>query len=58
MTLEELKEALSTYGANPEERSAPVVFTAIDGTTVPITAAVVDWDYTEGHVVLLSAVQS
>lgn len=35
MTLEELKELLSTYGANDHERGALVVVT-IDGQDVPI----------------------
>ena len=52
MTLAEVKEVLSTYGANPEERNAPV-FITLDGVRVPLAGAEVDWTHAEGHVVLL-----
>ena len=54
MTLAEVKEALSTYGANPEERKAPV-FVTVDGVRFPLAGAEVDWTHAEGYVVLLHA---
>lgn len=57
MTLEELKELLSTYGVNEEERSA-LIFVSINGTPTPITEGEVDytpWDEGNLPFVLLQA---
>lgn len=54
MTLEQIKEALSTYGVNDDERNAPVRV-IIDGTEYPITEAEVDWTPDGGNTVLLQA---
>ena len=49
MTLEELKDVLSTYGVNDEERGAAVLVT-INGTPVPVVAAeVTDTWYEDEH---------
>lgn len=46
MTLEQLKDLLSTYGVNEQERNAPVLVN-INGVPTPITAGDVEygtWD--------------
>ena len=46
MTIEQLKNLLSTYGVNAEERNAPVLI-IINGVSTPITAGEVEygaWD--------------
>lgn len=60
MTLEQLKELLSTYGVNAEERGAPVlVSTSGPGTLIadmrwgPLARAEVDWTPDGGTVVRL-----
>lgn len=52
MTLLELKEMLATYGANEEERNAPV-FVAINGRHVPVSEGFVDWEEIDGTAVIL-----
>ena len=59
MTIEELKELLSTYGVNEEERTAPV-FVVINGAPTPIVAGEVEFgvhpaDAAQGTHVLLQA---
>lgn len=46
MTLDELKDLLSTYGANPEERSMQV-FAIVNGVRTPIMGGEIEygtWD--------------
>lgn len=46
MTIEQLKELLSTYGSNDTERNAPILVN-VNGTLTPITAGEVEygtWD--------------
>ena len=54
MTLQELKDLLSTYGVNDSERNAPVLV-EVNGEPVAITGGEVDWMPERGHTVVLVA---
>jgi hypothetical protein len=48
VTLEQLKDLLSTYGVNDEERGAPILVN-INGVETPITAGEIDYTYDAAH---------
>lgn len=64
MTLEQLKEMLATYGANPEERSM-AIFVEVDGKRLPVVSGEIDngvwdeashtWQDLDQHAVILQA---
>lgn len=58
MTLEQLKELLSTYGANDQERNAPVLFDLGGDNLIEIAEGKVEWDFDDGSAVILRAVAS
>jgi hypothetical protein len=52
VTIEQLKDLLSTYGVNAEERGAPVLVN-INGVETPIIAGEIDYTYDAAHTPLV-----